>query len=207
VVIGNGTSGVTVILGAAGTIFTGQGASADPSFTATPTLGVAGTTLGSLAFAGNTSGTITISPQAAAGTYNFNLPTTAGTSGQVLTSAGGGGSPMTWAANGGGTVPSQTTYVSNTATLTLASTNLLTEVISQATPAALTVNLPTGQANGFRQCVKDGTNNFSTNTATVKTTDGSTVDGVAGTTGDAMSGPAHQEHCYQFDGTSKWAIE
>ena len=45
---------------------------------------------------GSGSGTISILPQAAAGTYNFNLPTTAGTSGYLLTSAGGAGSPMTW---------------------------------------------------------------------------------------------------------------
>ena len=60
------------------------------------TLGTAGTTAGTLSLAGSTSGTITIQPQAAAGTYNFNLPTTAGTSGYILTSAGGGASPMTW---------------------------------------------------------------------------------------------------------------
>lgn len=59
-------------------------------------LGTAGSQIGTLSMAGNTSGTITIQPQAAAGTYNFNLPTTAGTSGYLLTSAGGGGSPMTW---------------------------------------------------------------------------------------------------------------
>ena len=58
--------------------------------------GVAGGTIGGYNLSGNTSGTISILPQAAAGTYNFNLPTTAGTSGYVLTSAGGGASPMTW---------------------------------------------------------------------------------------------------------------
>lgn len=51
---------------------------------------------GVLEILGNTSGVITIQPQADAGTYNFNLPTTAGTSGYFLTSGGGGASPMTW---------------------------------------------------------------------------------------------------------------
>ncbi len=51
---------------------------------------------GSLLLYGTTSGAVTIQPQDAAGTYNFNLPTTAGTSGYLLTSAGGVGSPMTW---------------------------------------------------------------------------------------------------------------
>ena len=60
------------------------------------TLGAAGSSLGTLNLTGNTSGTISIKGQAAAGTYNFNLPTTAGTSGYALLSAGGGASPMTW---------------------------------------------------------------------------------------------------------------
>lgn len=49
-----------------------------------------------ISLSGSSSGTIVIAPQAAAGTYNFNLPTTAGTSSYLLTSAGGGSSPMTW---------------------------------------------------------------------------------------------------------------
>lgn len=68
------------------------------------TLGAKGTGTGALDLAGTTSGTVTIAPQAAAGTYNFNLPTTAGTAGQVLTSQGGGSSSMTWTNAGTGTV-------------------------------------------------------------------------------------------------------
>jgi len=59
-------------------------------------LGAVGSKLGIALFSGNTSGTVTVQPQAAAGTYNFNLPINAGSSGQVLTSAAGGSSPMTW---------------------------------------------------------------------------------------------------------------
>lgn len=96
VLIGAGTTAITQLaVAAAGTLLGGV-AGADPAFTSTPTLGIAGTTLGSLALAGNTSGVVTITPQAAAGTFNFNLPVTAGTTGQFLTSAGGVGSPMTW---------------------------------------------------------------------------------------------------------------
>lgn len=51
---------------------------------------------GALSFQGNTSGFVVISAQAAAGTYNFNLPTTAGNVNQVLTSQGGGSTAMTW---------------------------------------------------------------------------------------------------------------
>jgi hypothetical protein len=47
-------------------------------------------------YAGSSSGTISVGPQPNTGNYNFNLPTTAGTAGQVLTSAAGGFAPMTW---------------------------------------------------------------------------------------------------------------
>ena len=79
----------------AGTILA-SGSTNTITATVTPTLGVAGTTLGTLSLTGNTSGTITIQPQAAAGTYNFNLPTGAGTSGQPLLSGGGGSTAMTF---------------------------------------------------------------------------------------------------------------
>jgi hypothetical protein len=87
---------------AVGRVLTSGGVGVAPVYSATPTLGAVGTTLGTLSLAGNTSGVITIQPQAAAGTYNFNLPTTAGAAGQVLTSGGGAGAPMTWSAAGGG---------------------------------------------------------------------------------------------------------
>lgn len=60
------------------------------------TIGLAGAATGQLKLTGATSGTITIQGQAAAGTYNFNLPTTAGTSNQVLLSGGGGAAAMAW---------------------------------------------------------------------------------------------------------------
>lgn len=52
--------------------------------------------IGGLNFNGSSTGAITIAPQANAGTWNFNLPTTPGTAGQVLTSQGGGSTAMTW---------------------------------------------------------------------------------------------------------------
>jgi hypothetical protein len=64
-------------------------------WTYTPTLGAVGNT-GTLGFAGTTSGVVTVQPQAVAGTYNFNLPTTAGTAGQGLASQGGGSTAMSW---------------------------------------------------------------------------------------------------------------
>lgn len=60
----------------------------------------------SLVMNGSSTGAVTIATQAAAGTFNFNLPITAGTSGYVLTSAGGGSSPMTWTqVSGSSSVP------------------------------------------------------------------------------------------------------
>ena len=67
---------------------------------------------GTLTVAGSTSGFISIAAQAAAGTYNFNLPTSAGTAGLPLLSGGGGATAMSFAAlgvTGGGTGLTATT--------------------------------------------------------------------------------------------------
>lgn len=66
-------------------------------------LGVVGASTGQLQLSGATAGVVTVQPQATAGTFNFNLPTTAGSSGSLLTSAGGGTAPMTWSVPG--TIP------------------------------------------------------------------------------------------------------
>lgn len=65
-------------------------------------LGLAGIFSGIQKIAGSTSGVITTQPQAAAGTFNWNWPTTAGTSGAFLTSGGGGSTAMTWTTPGSG---------------------------------------------------------------------------------------------------------
>lgn len=81
------------------------------------TIGVAGSTTGQLKLTGSTSGTITIQGQAAAGTFNWNLPTGAGTSGDLLTSGGGTTNPMTW------TTPGDVTRTDDTnVTMTLGGT-------------------------------------------------------------------------------------
>jgi hypothetical protein len=66
------------------------------SATASPVLGVASVTNGSVGLASVSGGTATIDNPSAASAYNFNLPATAGTNGYLLTSAAGGASPMTW---------------------------------------------------------------------------------------------------------------
>lgn len=80
-----------------------------PVFGAGLQAGVTGTKTGIISVAGGTSGLINITPQAAAGSYNWNLPTTAGSSGSLLTSGGGGASPMTWTAAGTGCITWLTT--------------------------------------------------------------------------------------------------
>lgn len=59
-------------------------------------LGTAGISHGLLSIEGITSGVVGVVVQAAAGTYNFCLPTSAGTSGQPLLSGGGGAAAMTF---------------------------------------------------------------------------------------------------------------
>jgi hypothetical protein len=90
---------MTSLVGGAGTILQGNGSSADPTFTATPTLGINGTSTGTLAFATSTGGGASVIIQNLATTvaWNFNLPTSAGSPGQVLTSQGGSTTSMTWA--------------------------------------------------------------------------------------------------------------
>jgi hypothetical protein len=73
--------------------------------------GAPGSVDGIFNVSGSTSGTITFQPQAAAGTYNWNWPTTAGTSGYLLTSGGGGSSAMTWTAPGANTALSNLSSV------------------------------------------------------------------------------------------------
>jgi hypothetical protein len=107
--------------------------------------------------------------------------------------------------NGSATTPSIAT-ATGASPIAITATNLLTTIISMATPAAATINLPTAvQTAGFRECVKDGTTNFATNNATIKSPTSGTIDGVAGATG-VVANQAHQELCFISDGTN-WFIE
>jgi len=60
------------------------------------TLGVNSGNGGQINISGSTSGTVSVKVVPAAGTFNFNLPITAGTANQVLTSQAGGTTAMTW---------------------------------------------------------------------------------------------------------------
>lgn len=109
---------------------------------------------------GTTSGNVTI--QSSTGSYNFNLPTTAGTSGQVLASGGGSTNPMTWtslaavATSGSaadlstGTLPSGRISGSYTG---LTGTGTLT---AGATGAGFTIDLSASTINGTLPSSKGG---------------------------------------------------
>ena len=62
-------------------------------------VGKAGTTLGTIGLAGNTSGLVTVQPAAAAGTWTMTLPTNDGDAGQFLQTDGSG--TTSWAASSG----------------------------------------------------------------------------------------------------------
>ena len=127
VLVGAGTGGITQLTAAAaGTVLTGQGATSDPSFTATPTLGVQQTTQGQLVLANTAAGAFSITVQSsnsASAAWTLTLPTTAGSNGQVLQTNGSG--VTTWTSAGAGTVNSGTTgqlayYASSTAAVSSA---------------------------------------------------------------------------------------
>ncbi len=122
--------------------------------------------------------------------------TTLTVNGKGLITAASSGSPL---------IPTTATYTSTTP-IAITATNLLTTIVSMATPAVSVVNLPTAvQTAGFRECVKDGTTDFGANNATVKSPTSGTIDGVAGATGKLMN-QTHQELCFISDGTN-WFIE
>lgn len=100
VCFGEGASAMTCTTGAAGTIL--NAVSGDPQWTSNPQIGALGVATGAMTFDGFSSGAVTIQAQAAAGTYNFNLPITAGSSGQPLLSGGGSGTAQTYGTLGVG---------------------------------------------------------------------------------------------------------
>lgn len=105
IMLGEGASAMTALTCAGNAVLNGV-AGADPICTVTPQFGVAGASTGTLRLAGVTSGVVTIQPASAAGTYNFNLPNSAGTAGQPLLSGGGGAGSQTYgtlAVGAGGT--------------------------------------------------------------------------------------------------------
>lgn len=116
VLLGNATGAIAATTaGTANQVLVSSGASADPTWStstfpttaaagtvlaaatantvaasATPTLGVAGTTAGTLALSGLTSGVVTVQTAAIAGTWSLTLPSSGGTANYALTTNGSG---------------------------------------------------------------------------------------------------------------------
>jgi hypothetical protein len=103
--------------------------------------------------------------------------------------------------------PVAPTIYTSTLPLTLSSTHNELEVIEMATPAAGVINLPATPATGTTKCIKDGLKNFPGNVVTVKTTDGSTIDKIAGATGFAMS-QIGQQTCFVYAASgTNWYVQ
>jgi hypothetical protein len=105
--VGNGTVGDysgTLIAGNVGIGTTSPGSTLSVGSGTTTRFAVAGatgnvTTSGTIAMNGSSSGAVTLTPAAAAGTWTLTLPTSGGTNGYVLQTDGSG--TTTWAAAGG----------------------------------------------------------------------------------------------------------
>ena len=77
-------------------------------------------------------------------------------------------------------------------------------IIRQGTPAPIVITLPATPTTNLVVGVKDGGNDFGANNATVKTSDGTQIDGVAGATGFSMI-QRKQLSWFIFDGVM-WNI-
>jgi len=154
---------------AAGGVVLGGGAGTTPATNtqlvfsgSTLTIGLASSGTGILAFKGTTSGVISMKGQNAAGTYNFNLPTTAGSAGQVLTSQGGGATAMTWTTIGTGTV---STGVTGQLAFYSSSTVVAGQTdVTAPTPGTVVLGSNGGNPGSFSIVAGDGTtSNMSVN--------------------------------------------
>lgn len=151
---------------------------------------------------GATSGIITVQPQAIAGTYNFNLPTTAGSFGSVLQSGGGGTTPMTWStatyptsgasgtvitSNGTNWIPTTATYPVSTVINQLLFSNATNTIVGLTTAnnSALITNSSGVPSLGVVPVVAGGTGDtgtaFTTYTPTATPVGGGTFTTVTAT--------------------------
>lgn len=123
------------------------------------------------------------------------------------TAATGFSCGTTSSGGGGGTVPTITEYTTAAASYTFGTTNLETVAFNQATTFVATINLPASPAANLVKCVNDEGNNFFTHNATVKTTDSTTINQTAGTTGFLMN-QAHENVCFAYNSaTTNWLVE
>ena len=178
----NASTDVQLVSGINGTgtylplsVYTSGGKSAEFSTTkGTFTLGVSGSTAGVLNIAGSTAGTVSIQGAASAGTYNFNLPTSAGTSGQPLLSGGGGASSMTFGTlgvSGGGT--GVTTSTGSGSVVLSTSPTLTTPTLGVASATSINKVAITAPATSATLTIADGKTLTASNTITLAATNDS----------------------------------
>ncbi len=136
------------------------------------TLGVLNTSLGSIVLDGSSSGAVTLKPQAAAGTWEWDWPTSAGSAGQVLTSQGGAGSAMTWTTAG-------VSWGGAPKTVNFNATANTRYCIDTFTTGAVTMTLPTTPADGTQIQFIDCKSNFATANLTVARGGSDTIMGLA----------------------------
>lgn len=146
-VTGNSTANVADIQASAGgQVLTTPVAGTSLVFSATPQLGIAGTTAGTLTIAGVTSGTCQIKTAAAAGSGTvFQLPSSNGTNTYVLQTDGSGVTSWVAAAGGGGLTDNAT---AKTGSWNAVASNAYGVDISAADS---TVTLPTAVGVGGQQ--------------------------------------------------------
>lgn len=106
------------------------------------TIGEEGSKLGTISVAGSASGTITIQPAAAAGTYTLTLPTTDGAASEFLQTDGSGA--LSWAASSGGIGTLNTLTAS---TQTFATGTAGTDFAISSATSTHTFNLPTASGS------------------------------------------------------------
>lgn len=172
-VVAVSSGGAISITGAAGQVLAGS----TPAFTATPTLGVAGSTLGTLTLAGSTSGTTTLQPNVAA-SGTLTLPaatdtligkaTTDTLTGKTLDTAGAGNSLLI---NG----LAATANTGTGAVARAAGPTFTTPILGAATATTVNKVTITQPATGSTLTIADGKTATVNNSLTLAGTDSTTM--------------------------------
>lgn len=167
---GSGSGSGQVVSGAAGQLAYYPSSTASVSGNANATisngdlsLGVANTTIGRVKVNGNTSGVVTIQPQAAAGTWTLTLPATGGTNGYSLTTDGSGNTSWTniAASSGVDTVATGLSLTVGTAQASCLQLTSQQSVVATSTATSAPYNavcLPTPVAGGHAVVINRSAN-------------------------------------------------
>lgn len=147
-----------------------------PTFASTMTIGTASGTTGAIDFKGTTSGTVTLTVAAAAGTYTLTLPTTDGDSGQVLSTNGSG--VTSWITPGSGFIVQD---------VGLTTTGLSPGTLFSASSVTgdvlfITVQPSGGSSVDIYRLAKDGSGSYYITNTTTLSTSSNGLRGVAVTT-------------------------